>query len=884
MLRHTPLAIVATLGFVTEASAADVFASDVMEIVPVGAVAGDGKTPVTVRIFARKADGSSLTGLKGKLLATEGTARSFQSAGDGWYSFEFTPPSTTQPVDVKLTVKAGSLSSMIEVPVYPAGKSSLSVRANPESLILGRADSATLSFAIQGDVPSAELEIVASSGEISDLTDMGGGTYSARYLPPSVNYPHLAVISVVAKDRPDLVGATVVRLQGAVDFPVSAEAGSSVVLKIADGDYGPVKMDAQGKGKVPIIVSPGINEARKIVVHDGARDESPFDLKIPQTRRIAFVPQPGGIPMDGGSHPVRVVVRKADGSPEGGAQLQLTVPQGDLSAVRHLGDGVYEADYTPSAAGDITFTADLPGTKKNQIELVVPVLPALPDRIGWDKLLSLPPSAGVATGVVLVPQARVLAADGSATTTLFVAAVDAFGYPVPGSKISLSASAGSVQGSITTNDRGVGTVVYTAPSEAGVVRVRAKAGKYSSNTGLVATTTPIDITWPRSAGLQGEWEVRLPTESSGGAVSVAALTPTPEPKSSTPEPAAASADVTALELELPESVAPGSKLQVIAIAKTGAGLGVPGKSLDFLTNTGTFGAVEDLGGGRYQAELAIPKKSSGELKISVVAPSGTMERATLSIDPGAVAPKQDPVVRKPKAEPADTPMVRARFGAVAGSYRYAQRPSDTPGPLLPGSLVVGGPDGGRAAPLGGIEGDIRAWFLPYVGARFGFRATGYSITADAFSNDAPDWLYHLRADLNARYPFEVGEDQFWIGATGGFQFDDFIVFKGCLEAGCEVNFEPITLPGLEIGAELGGEVGPVFFVGGLTRGFAFGNVGYRTGVDADVGLEVHDNVFVDLGMSVVTRRLPIEGETSGTPFGQIDDNQLVGRLSVGFQL
>ncbi|MCB9675136.1 MAG: Ig-like domain-containing protein [Alphaproteobacteria bacterium] len=889
MMRHTPVAIVAALvcGIAQDAVAADVFASDIMEIVPVGAVAGDGKTPVTVRVLARKADGSALSGLKGRLLATEGTVDGFQAAGDGWYSFQFTPPTTTRPVKVKVTVQAGSLKSEAEIPVVPAGRGGATVQVNPPSLVLGRSETATLTFQLAEGIPSADLQIEASSGEVTDLTDMGGGQYTARYQPPAVNYPHLAIISAVAKDHPDLVASAVVRLQGAVDFPVTAPAGSSVVLKIAGKDYGPVKMDADGKGKVPIIVSPGVNEATKVVVQSGKREESPFDLQIPETRRVAFMPVVAGVPADGKAHAVRIVALKADGTPDGGAGLKVSADKGSVGAARHLGDGVYVVDYTPAGAGAATLTADIPGTKKNETQLALDVLGPLPATVAWDALGSVPASVGSASSIVVVPQSHVTAT--GAKTKLFVAVVDANGYPVPNQKVALTASSGSIPGSVTTNASGVATVTFTAPGDGRFVRIGATSGEMATEAALVASSAAPELVWPRSAGVQGEWEARLPSVAPSvpptGDTTTPEPAPAPEPKST--GTAAAGAAISTIEVELPDSVPPGSTITVVATAKTDDGLGVTGQKLDFLTNAGTFGAVSESGDGIYTADLDVPKKATGELKISVVAESGVMGRATLAIDPGAVAavkPVPKPRPDKAAKEPAEVPMVRVRLGGAGGSYKYAQRPSATPGPLLPAALVVGGPDGGRPAPLVGLEADARAWFLKYVGAHVGFRGTGYSITAPTFSDDAGDWLYHFRADVNGRYPFDVGSDQFWIGAAAGLQVDDFIVFKGCLEPGCNVDYEPLTLPGLELGAEIGAEVGPLFFVGNVSRGFAFGTVGYRTGVDADIGFEVHDNVFVDLGGAMVFRRLLVEGDTSRTEFGQLEDTQLLGRLSVGFQL
>ncbi len=875
-----------------DAVAADVFDAPTVAIVPVGAVAGDGSTTVTLQVLAREPDGSALTGLKGKRpSATEGSTTALRSMGDGWYAFDFTPPTTSQHIDVTLSLSAGSYSSELEVPVVPAGRGSLTIAPNPPSMVLGREDGVSVSFTIDGDLPGTDLELAASSGELSDLTDMGGGSWTARYTAPSVNYPHLAILSAVSRNQPEQAAVSVVRLQGAVDFPVTAEAGSSVVLRIADRDYGPVKMDASGKGKVPIIVSPGINEARKIVVKDGKRDEAPFDLQIPETRRIAFVPLVGAIPADGSPHPVRVAVRKPDGSPEGGASLTVSADSGKVGAARHLGDGIYEVDFTPAEAGDVTLQASLPGSKKNITTINATVLEALPDSVAWDALDGVPtaPKGSGVAGVVIVPKARVLVGD-DAETTLFIAAVDRFGYPVAGESIALEASDGTLTTSVKTGSTGIATATLKGPKSTGMVRITGSVGEWTTRTGLVATDAAIDAVWPRSEGVQGDWEGRLPSVAPKAAVAMTAPEDpdaTSDPEEGTDEPGLADGDVdvASVIVTLPKAIAPGSSATISARALSDDGLAVTGESMDFLTNAGTFGPVEDAGDGTYTSELTIPKKASGELKVSVVAESGAMARETLPIDPGAVANVPKPRPTKTPSEKGDLPFLRTRVGAAFGSYSYAQRPTQTPGPLLPGSLIVGGSEGGRAAPVGGVELDSRAWFIDYVGVHVGFRAGRYTITADTFSENAPDWLYHFRANLTGRYPIAFGKNHLWFGASAGFQIDDFIVFKGdCLQAGCTVEYEPLTLPGFEVGGEIGVEVGRIHGVTNLSRGLAFGTVGYRTGWDLDVGVSIIENLYADIGLSVIGRRLDVEGDTTGTPFGELQDTQTIGRLSLGFQL
>ena len=106
---------------------------------------------------------------------------------------------------------------------------------------------------------------------------------------------------------------------------------------------------------------------------------------------------------------------------------------------------------------------------------------------------------------------------------------------------------------------------------------------------------------------------------------------------------------------------------------------------------------------------------------------------------------------------------------------------------------------------------------------------------------------------------------------------------GCLEPGCDVEWDSLLLPGLEVGASIGAEFGPVFFIGSYNQGLASATIPYRAAVDADVGVEVHKNVFIDLGLGFVSRQLLVRGADTESEYGQLSDTQWVGRLSLGVQ-
>lgn len=862
------LMLVAPMAICAPAWADDVFPRDLVEVVPPGTVQGTDE--VMVRVLALKADGTPNQGLSLKPSATNGSAKSFSEVGEGWYTFRFTPPEVQIPTEVTLSVG----SSSTRVVVLPAlADGTIQVSVSPESIVLGRAASATIKFQI-ADHSESDLVFSASSGELTDLVAMGDGLFSLRFAPPSVNYPHLAVLTVASKKNPSIYGSGVLALRGAVDFPVTGEAGSAVMLQIEGTEHGPSKLDDKGAGKVPIVVSPGITTAERTDIVAGERKTSTFDLKLPPTRRMHWFPataQPVG------ASTVRLLVRKADGAPDPDAKPVLKASAGQISNPRHVKDGVYEATFTSKAAGDVTITASIGDGKVDKTTLDLTVLPAFPTEPG-----TLPaPSTGAPVAVVVVPRDRDTK-PGQAVEVM-VAAVDASGYPVPATKLVLTAENGSTTSSVTTDATGVTTVQLT-PAAAGMATLTAKAGALAGSSAVLASDLTRNLVWPSSAGVQGRWE-KLVSRQRGVATkpdpeTEPETTPAPEPKPTTTAKPDPKAKVTTIEVEIPASVRPGDRVEVVAKASAEDGTPVPGQSIDFLANNGAFTDITDRGDGTYSAVLKVPKAKGEELKVTVLNTAGVLGRAVTTIDPdaGSAPPSTTKLTRDHFI-----PRFRLRAGFAAGSYQYAQRPNPAgSGPLIPGALVVGGSEGGSAAPLMGVDADARAWFVPWVGVHAAFRATAYGIASEAFSEDARDWLVHGRVHLTGRYPFDIGSDQFWIGVQAGFEVDDFLVFKGCLEPGCEIAYDPLILPALEVGASIGAEFGPVFFIGSFNQGLVNGTSPHRIAVDADLGLEVHRNVFVDLGFALATRQVLVNGE-SGAEYGQLTDTALLGRLSLGMQ-
>ena len=245
-----------------------------------------------------------------------------------------------------------------------AGENEISV--NPPNLILTRDESATITVIL--DVPeanNAELLMRTSVGTLDNITNLGDGQYSARYVPPKkIQYPHNALLTYVdARDPQNTYGSATIAQSGRTNFPVNTMPNSSVMLEINGKSFGPVKANSNGKTKIPIVVPPGVPQARLISAIGKSKNESMVDLKIPTAQRILFFPTLETVPAhDDIAIPIQFFVAKSNGEPDTAARYRLKASDGELSDAKHVGNGVYQTLYTPpisNASKEVTLSVNL---------------------------------------------------------------------------------------------------------------------------------------------------------------------------------------------------------------------------------------------------------------------------------------------------------------------------------------------------------------------------------------------------------------------------------------------------------------------------------------------------------------------------------------------
>jgi hypothetical protein len=941
-------------------------ASEAVVALPAPVALAEG-APVDLYFAVWSANGQPTAGVVAKATATVGVVEAVSEVAPGLYKVVYRASAAGQAKEAKVTLKGKDpaskrpLEATVTVAIAP-GRGAPRVGVSPMSLTLGRDPEATVT--VQG-ASRAGLKVRTSAGTVGAAEQLPGGIFSAKLMAPADRPPRIALVAVADLADP-LATATHVALpmSGAIEFPVKGEPGASVLLELGSERFGPVVLGADGKGRVPIVVPPGVSAATKVSTKDGSETRESIDLKIPEAKRLLVYPLPAALPADRREVPLRVIVVKPDGSPDPDAKPTFTVSAGVVGAVEGLGGGVFRAKWTLPESGtsatvtaslgsplqtdavDVALTVPLPsaitvssspetvsGTAPFRVVVAAtradgsaydrgePVVdfdgakgePAVREATGWS-LRAEPTAEGPiratahwkvaaspnpATTVALVPERLGVNNDGAAKVEVLVLAVDAAGQPVADRKVELSVDGGGGKvepASVTTGADGTARVTYTSGSEAGYVGVRARS---------------VDLDQLVVLGQFPDGKPPVPPPPSR-TPALAALVPTLRiPRSEGPAVAIApvASPVQKVNLSVEGVAGPGATVVLVASAVDGTGQVLGAFAPTLTASAGTLSPPETAADGTVRSILSIPADHRGSIDVSAAAGGRTAKVVVGQDDdvasawgvpavapvapvppvpPVPAAPAPVPEIPEPPRAATEHPWLRVRGNGVFGTYRYTQAPSQEPGPVLPATLSVGGPDGGAPATPVGAEGDARVWLdavgVPYVGFHGQVRGAAYSIASEAFSNAASDVLWNGSLDAVGRYPFELGGHQYWVGAKAGFQYGDFLTFLGDLTPGSTIRFLGLEVPGMGVGPELGADIGPVHVIAGYTLGLARGSQPYSNAVDLEVGWAPVEHLFLSGGLSTVTRGALLTGADSGLDRGTIDDASLAFKLGVGVSL
>lgn len=286
----------------------------------------------------------------------------------------------------------------------------LALSADPAYLRPGRDASASVAIAC----PQQPV-VVPSAGQVEDLRQ-DGGSWRGRYRPPPPGVPRVALLAVFCGEEPGLLP---IPLWGEGDAEVHARPRSVVEVRIGEELFGPLRTDAQGVARVPVVVPPGVNFA-----YQGKR---PIDLHVPATPTVHLAGLEKALAADAArSAPLFAFAVDRAGAPLSSAALRLTATRGKLSAAEEVAPGIYRFSWSfePGPAGEAWAEATVEGD------------PA-PARV------SLRLTAGPPASIELVAdRSEVVAGDGPLRLRALV--LDAAGNPANGA-LTAAATLGQVR-------------------------------------------------------------------------------------------------------------------------------------------------------------------------------------------------------------------------------------------------------------------------------------------------------------------------------------------------------------------------------------------------------------------------------------------------------
>ena len=407
---------------------------------PMGCLPADGGPGFPVHVYvwgtgAKKGELSVSTG-KGKLGAVE-------DLGEGLFRTQFTPPKLKKPgkTVLKGAWKAGDkvIQGSMRLPMCPKPTGVVTVRAEPEKLLAGEGQQAFLHITVKDAEGEPQeglpLEITTNVGKIKHLRDLGQGKYQAIYLPPGDPFPQVGIVMVANPMGARLdrvpVGRVVIPITARIELPGKTRRGTRMSMEIAGKRFGPVTADRRGRFKLPILVPPGYQRGKATSVDRvGNKRTRLVNLYLPETNQLGLWGYPRVLPADGKSKS-RLLVTTIDpyGKPTDIGGVRIQAKYGNVSDIKDIGKGLYEAYYTAP-----TTTAD----GYDQLEVFFPKGGYKSRAMLQERLLPGP------VDQVKVEATDLLPADNRTRGKITVEIQDERGNPVGWQRVAVSASTGKL--------------------------------------------------------------------------------------------------------------------------------------------------------------------------------------------------------------------------------------------------------------------------------------------------------------------------------------------------------------------------------------------------------------------------------------------------------
>jgi hypothetical protein len=820
---------------------------------------------------------------------SSGEVQNLAHLGEGRFNAMLVPPDVAFPHLSLLTAadRRDPTRAYGALALPMVGKVNFPVRATPKALVLLRIGGRDFGPVAADADGRAQVPIEVAPG--------AGNATMVQVLPDGTRRESAIDLKVPDTRRIALFPMNPLPGEARVKVPVRVfvaqpdgkpDEAAQVTFSASSGAIGPA-MPLGGGVYEALFTAPNAVAAGDVTFTVGIVDKpaQSDSLSVPllpaRATNVTLRAEPATLPASGTSVKVYVKATGSTGATAGGElglggrTLRFQASNATLREVKDLRNGDYAATF------DVTGNRD--------VELV--------------GVLSSPDGQNPLAELLVVPGAPRMTPDGASSMPLTVVSLDALGYPVGNVPVTLRVSGdASTTTSLTTGPDGLGHVQLRAGTTPGWITVEATRGtlRGTGHTWQAPAELPLPAV-PTSgddaarARLR-DWSGALPTLRipREGAPS--------EPASSPMVGAVAVARTARMALRAePASAVPGGQVTLLLELRDEAGRGVPGQAFEVMSNGGTSGPLEDLGGGSYRTRFTVSARTTKDVKITAATADGS-QVALLSLPlggqddawganpfsaatplEGSAATGATQAATTPALEgPPTPPWLRLGASGSFANYLYDQQPLRAWSTLYPYEIGVDG------AALGAeVFTRLDVPSVPWLGLDASWGAQRYGIDPKPLCarierpcerlGTVHDWIYDARLLARAQWRFGPDRARFSLGARGGWSRSDIQAY----EVGDDsINLSELPVHALAAGPSVTADVGWMFVDAGFLQHFAGGTVPWNTEYEASVGTRIVDGIFVSAGLRHQVRTLALS-DANGELVGQLDDTLPTYRVSLG---
>lgn len=365
-------------------------------------VDGGVQVRVTATLYDQSGHRIEAGGDTVEMFASSGTLSDVEDQGDGTYSALYSTPEITGVATISFDVngeRATDTALIVLEPGVPSPELSL-LTVKPYELVADGVQDAGVHIELrdgygnQVDRDGYDVSVEATSGTVSELTDIGGGSFEATLTAPreagsavvsfaiagatAADTQEVAFVPGVADTTTSEITATPtelvadgvraaivgVRLRDAQGNPLTA-GGDEVTLASSYGDLSDV-VDVGNGNYIATLQAPTKPGSTSITFHvNGDAAEASADVEfvvgLPNLIASTFTVAPVTLVADGESTAeITLIAKDAFGNrlPGGGLDVAFPAEVGSVSDIIDHGDGAYTATLTSqqtAASGDVAF-------------------------------------------------------------------------------------------------------------------------------------------------------------------------------------------------------------------------------------------------------------------------------------------------------------------------------------------------------------------------------------------------------------------------------------------------------------------------------------------------------------------------------------------------